>query len=341
MASLIVASLAWMLRLSLHPSLHPSQHSLLQSQTKNLALSLSRIQLSELSDLEFAFEDDVEEDDDAEEEPLIGSKLTERAVPRRQSRSVSAVLTNLTLSPNATVAQLQQQLKQLGQRSTGSKPELLERLRLLQRKHAMGLPINDMEISADEDMQWYMLQTANGFERTVERTIMMAVQAQRLHEQIEQVFVPILEGETSVRDSSVMPSYIFVRMRMNQELHFLISSLQYVVSFVGADRGERTISGQMQGSRGFVRPMPLTQNAFNDIVQLTKQSVTSKDNAAAAAFAVDDMLQVLEGPFKGLQGPVLEIGDDSQTLTIALTVMGRDTPVDLPVRHVIRVDDHE
>jgi transcription antitermination factor NusG len=61
-----------------------------------------------------------------------------------------------------------------------------------------------------------------------------------------QVFVPILEGETSVRESSVMPSYIFVRMRMSQDLHFLISSLQYVVSFVGSDRGGRSMSGQMQ-----------------------------------------------------------------------------------------------
>jgi len=166
---------------------------------------------------------------------------------------------------------------------------------------------------------------------------MMAVQAQRLHDQIEQVFLPILEGETSVRESSVMPSYIFVRMRMNQELHFLISSLQYVVSFVGADRGGRTMSGQMQGNRGFVRPLPMTDEQFQNIVQLTKQSVSSKDGAAEAGFAVDEVLEVLEGPFKGLQGPVLAVGEDGETLTVALQVMGRDTPVDVPSRHVEKV----
>ena len=207
-------------------------------------------------------------------------------------------------------------------------------------------------------MRWYMLQTANGFEGTVERTIMMAVQAQRLHDQIEQatfartrarraensgdchtvlctthrcsyrsqVFLPILEGETSVRESSVMPSYIFVRMRMNQELHFLISSLQYVVSFVGADRGGRTVSGQMQGNRGFVRPLPMTDEQFQNIVQLTKQSVSSKDGAAEAGFAVDEVLQVLEGPFKGLQGPVLAVGEDGETLTVALQVLHVSPP---------------
>ena len=100
---------------------------------------------------------------------------------------------------------------------------------------AMGLPVNDKEVQRDEDLRWYMLQTANGFEGTVSRTIEMAAVTQRLQDKIDKVFVPLLEGETSVRESSVMPSYIFVRMRMNEQLYQFISEMQYVVNFVGAD----------------------------------------------------------------------------------------------------------
>lgn len=57
------------------------------------------------------------------------------------------------------------------------------------------------------------------------------------------------------------------------------------------------------------------------------------------AFAVGDVLKVLDGPFKGLLGPVLALGEDSQMLTLALTVMGRDTPVEVPVRYVAREED--
>ena len=39
---------------------------------------------------------------------------------------------------------------------------------------------------------------------------------QGLKKDLDDVFVPILEGETSIRDSSVMPSYIFVHMRMSK-----------------------------------------------------------------------------------------------------------------------------
>ena len=48
---------------------------------------------------------------------------------------------------------------------------------------------------------------------------------------IGRVFVPIEEGATSVRENSVMPSYIFVRMEMNPRLYFLITQLQYVINF--------------------------------------------------------------------------------------------------------------
>ena len=213
-------------------------------------------------------------------------------------------------------------------------------------------------------MQWYMLQTANGFERSVEASINMAIRAQRLESKIEKVWVPILEGETSVRDSSVMPSYIFIRMAMDENLHFLISDMQYVINFVGADRGGRSMGGQMAGNRGFVRPMPVSDEAYERAVALTRVKVRAAGSAGEGdgegdgpAFTVADVAEVVEGPFKGMQGPVLAVGaasdgpagdddddDDAaaaadanaQTVTLALTVMGRDTPVTLPMAHCLK-----
>ena len=42
-----------------------------------------------------------------------------------------------------------------------------------------------MQVKREDGMQWYMLQTANGFERAVERTINMMIKAQRLESKIE------------------------------------------------------------------------------------------------------------------------------------------------------------
>ena len=63
------------------------------------------------------------------------------------------------------------------------------------------------------------------------------------------------------------------RMRMSAQLHFLINDLQYVINFVGADRGGRSMSGQMVGNRGFVRPLPVSDAEFDKIVRLTRAKI--------------------------------------------------------------------
>jgi len=96
----------------------------------------------------------------------------------------------------------------------------------------------------------------------------------------------------------------------------------------------------MVGNRGFVRPMPMSDDAFDRIVQLTRVKTPSAPDAADAEhasapppFSLDDFVEVLEGPFKGMKGPVLDLVDDGAQLTLALTVMGRDTPVTLASEH--------
>ena len=88
--------------------------------------------------------------------------------------------------------------------------------------------------------------------------------------------------------------------------------------------------------------MPLTDEAFDKIVLLTRVKSPSQpgegDEEAAAeaagpAFDLDEMVEVLEGPFKGMQGPVLSLSEGGDELTLALSVMGRDTPVTLNAEH--------
>ena len=46
-----------------------------------------------------------------------------------------------------------------------------------------------------------------------------------------------------------------------------------------------------------------------------------------------------EGPFKGLRGPVLAVGDGE--VEVSLVVMGQPTPVTVPSRHFVAVAEEE
>ena len=301
---------------------------------------------------EFAFDEDEDEDGEA-----LTPFAREQAETRRAEEEAEAMLTDKP-AENMTVAELQTQLKQLGQRYTGKKSDLIERVQLMQRKRALGLPIHEQQIQREGDMRWYMIQTANGFERAVETSINMAIRAQRLESKIEKVWVPILEGETLGARLVGHAVYIFIRMVMDASLHFLISDMQYVINFVGADLGGRSTAGQMTGNRGFVRPMPVSDEAYERAVALTRVKVNmgkgdgeGEDEEAVPLFSVDDMAEVVEGPFKGMQGPVLAVGnpeeeeggakDGADMVTLALSVMGRDTPVTLPLAHCRKVGSGE
>ena len=285
------------------------------------AVLLSGAEWDDLEGVEFDDDDEYEDDDDGPGESALAGGESMASL-RAQASS------------NMTMAEVRDTLRRLGVRTRGTKDEMLRQLRVLEMKEKAGVPLVDTEIGRDDELRWYMLQTANGFERAVERTLTTAADVQGLQDDIAQVFVPIREGETSVREASVMPSYIFVRMKMNGDLHAIVSGMQYVVAFVGADFGGRSRSGQMAGTRGFVRPKPLTQQQFEAMVAHTRLPEAPEEGAAAEpVFEVGEVVKVTKGPFKGLAGAVVEL-DGDEKVVVSLTVMGQATPVEVPLRHV-------
>jgi len=272
----------------------------------------------------------IQGDEEEDEEEDAATVAAQREASMQKARAELPTVVNMT------VADLKTELRVLGLRVTGRKAELVERLEQTRRKMAAGLPPIETEVHRDVEPLWYMLQTANGFERTVERSLSQAIEVQRLQEDIDRIFVPIADGETSVRDASVMPSYILVHMRMTRALHTFITGMQYVVNFVGADHGGRSRSGQLDGSRGFVWPRPLTDDQFQSIVTLTKEAARAsgaggEGEEAPPSLANGARVLVSSGPFKGLEGTVTEVGTEGLA-TVLLTVMGRQTAVSLPER---------
>ena len=139
--------------------------------------------------IQFDFDDEEEEEDDDDAEMI-------------------AMEGQLTANPaqNMTVSELQAQLKQLGQRHSGTKAQLIERVQLMQRKRALGLPINDMQVKKQEDMDWYMLQTANGFERSVERCARVLHRAHELSVATCDPVVPASRNLAPPRCHPVVPA---------------------------------------------------------------------------------------------------------------------------------------
>jgi len=241
-----------------------------------------------------------------------------------------------------------------GKKKSGKKEDLVAIVQELQRRHALGLTLYDSQVQDHTDFKWYILQVANGFERSIERNIIELIEFRNLGHKIGRVFVPVMEGCKGVKGNSIMPSYMFINMRMDEKVHMLISQMPRVVNFVGQDRGGITASGALNGTRGFVKPVPMTDEEFEEVVAKTRvkqpEEVEAETAEAETAEAdllridVDDAVEVIEGPFKGMQGRVLEKtsqpingGPPEESLKILLPIMGRDTEVIVPLRQCDKV----
>ena len=128
-----------------------------------------RVYAPRMQGFEFDFAQDEDEDDEDEAMAIAGDNPV------------------LKIDANASVAELKEQLKTFGLRTTGSRPQLLERLEQIQRKIKKGLPVSEQEVLPSNELRWYMVQTANGFERAVERTIGQVIDAQNMQDDIEKV----------------------------------------------------------------------------------------------------------------------------------------------------------
>jgi transcription antitermination factor NusG len=265
-------------------------------------------------------------------------RMLKKASPEEQARILAAETAEVLNKPTdeMTIPELKAVLKRFQRKVSGVKAELVERVQDLQRRHTLGLPMYDAEIIKCDNMKWYMIAAASGCERSVERGINAGLNRGRFGNPstVGRVFVPYLEG----RKASVMPGYMLVEMKINQDAHDKIKGMAKVMSFVGQDLGSRNPRVQ---ARGFIQPEAITDEEYESIVALTKDDPFDGggfwgdgDSIGKKRFHEDDMVEVQEGPFKGMRGRVLEEPEkpqrgEEQQLNVLLPIMGQDTPINV------------
>lgn len=89
-------------------------------------------------------------------------------------------------------------------------------------------------------MNWYSLRVMSGKENKVKDTIFRELDFEKdLKANVEEILIPtenivdIKNGKKTVKEKSLLPGYILVKMIMNNETKFFIESVDGVMSFVG------------------------------------------------------------------------------------------------------------
>ena len=169
-----------------------------------------------------------------------------------------------------------------------------------------------------ETAKWFVLQTYSGYENTVKATIEKTVESRGLHDQILTISIPMEtvteiteSGVSKTYDRKVFPGYVLVKMVYSDETWHVIRNIRGVAGFVGASSND---------------PTPLTEDEVYAMGVEKKEIVVN--------YAVGDIVRILDGPLTSFTGRVDEIEVDSNSVTVIVSMFGRETPVEFELDQV-------
>jgi transcription termination/antitermination protein NusG len=180
--------------------------------------------------------------------------------------------------------------------------------------------------------RWYAVQVASGCEKRVKMNLEQRVQTLDVANRILDVQIPETpivrhqkDGKSKEALEKVFPGYVLIRMVLDDEVWQVIKNTPNVINFVGSEQKRRYGRG-----RGHVKPMPLGAGEVDRIFKRAQ----AQEPVRKLDMAAGDKISVLSGPFKDFEGEVIEVSAERSKLKALLSIFGRDTPVELEVTQV-------
>lgn len=175
-------------------------------------------------------------------------------------------------------------------------------------------------LKAKETAKWYVLHTFSSYENVAKENLEIVVDKFNLHERIFDIIIPMEDvveeknGKKQLVQRKVMPGYILVKMNYGDDIWHAVTRTRGITGFVGP--------------KG--RPLHLTEEEIRKM-QLEKSTVVD------ITIAVNDKVEVLEGPLNGFTGIVVSVDAVSHKCRVVVEMFGRETPVDLMLNQIRKV----
>jgi len=169
------------------------------------------------------------------------------------------------------------------------------------------------------EAKWYVVHTYSGYENKVKGSIEKIIENREMQDMFEQIVVPVqetVEIKNNVRKSvqrKIYPGYVLLKMIMTDDTWYVVRNTRGVTSFVGPAS----------------KPVPLTDE------EIISMGIEIPD--FELDLHVGELVRVITGPFEGSVGNISEINNQKKTVTIALSVFGRETQVEVDYHLLVKM----
>ena len=170
-----------------------------------------------------------------------------------------------------------------------------------------------------DSAKWYVVHTYSGYENAVKTSIEKFVngRGESMKEMIQRIEIP-METVTEVTESGTMkeverkvfPGYVLVKMVMTDETWHLVRNVRGVTGFVGS---------------------------ANKAIPLSEEEVLAmgmEKHEIVVRYSVGDNVRIIDGPLAGFAGTVEDIEPEKNSVTVVVSMFGRETPVELELDQI-------
>lgn len=169
---------------------------------------------------------------------------------------------------------------------------------------------------------WYVLQIYAGYEEIIKKDILQQIQERALGESFGEILIPSAKLKNMLdasqpAEQQLFPGYLLIQMELAPEAMRLVLSTPKVLRFLGGSE-----------------PVRLSQKEIDRVLSQMKGEVSLAPKKSD--FAVGGEVDIAQGPFEGFVGVIEKIDDESERLTVMVSIFGRMTPIELSFDQVKR-----
>ena len=166
------------------------------------------------------------------------------------------------------------------------------------------------------EAKWYVVHTYSGYENKVATDLEKMVESRKMQDLILDIKIPT-ETVTEVKEDKVreierkiFPGYVLIKMVVTDDSWYVVRNTRGVTGFVGPAS----------------KPVPLS-DAEVAALGVDKRSVE-------ISYKVGDLVKITSGPLKGMEGAVISIDPDNNSVSVKISMLGQEIPAEMELDQV-------
>ncbi len=166
--------------------------------------------------------------------------------------------------------------------------------------------------------RWYVVHAYSGYEKRVLSGLLERIELHDMQDQFGEILVPTEEviemrdGKKRKSERKFYPGYVLVEMEMNDDTWHLVKQTPRVLGFIGGTAD---------------KPAPITKREADAILQRVQDGAQAPTQKTV--YEPGEIIRVIDGPFADFNGVVETVDYAKSRLKVAVTIFGRNTPVEL------------